>query len=277
MKGSLTEAEHGLEDTYWWFVGRRTIIDGILSRFASRKRVAVDVGCGTGRNMAILALYADCVAGLDRSLTALSIAASRGLAVGCVDGHFLPLADGSVDLLTAFDVLEHLDDDVRALEEFNRVLRPGGLLLLTVPAYRFLWSEHDEALMHRRRYVASELHMKLNRTGYDVAFRSYAVFFVFFPILLYRLFRGLFPRDAMSPKASHVMLPPLLNSLFTWMLRTEAFLMKFVRLPWGTSIVMLSGKQPVAGHGPSVCGPDAVQSLESRPAEVSWPGDRRHS
>ncbi len=268
MKSSLTAAEYELEDTYWWFVGRRAIIDGILRRFASGCRVGVDVGCGTGRNLAILAQYADRVAGLDRSMAALSIAVSQGLAAGCVDGHSLPLADESVDLLTAFDVLEHMDDDVRALEEFNRVLRPGGLLLVTVPAYRFLWSEHDEALMHRRRYVASELHMKLNRTGYEVIFRSYAVFFCFFPILFYRMFRGLFPKDAMSPKASHVVLPPLLNRLFAWMLRTEGFLMRFVRLPWGTSIVTLSRKQPVARQMASVCSTDAIATLENRPAEL---------
>lgn len=267
MKSSLTTAEHGLEDTYWWFVGRRAIIDSILRRFASRSRIAVDVGCGTGRNMAILAQYADRVAGLDRSLTALSNAASRGLPVACVDGHFLPLADGSADLLTAFDVLEHMEDDVRALEEFNRVIRPGGLLLVTVPAYRFLWSEHDEALMHRRRYVASELHMKLNRTGFDVSLRSYAVFFAFFPILFYRLFRGLFPKDPMSPKASHVMLPPFVNSLFTWLLQAEALLMIFIRLPWGTSILMLAQKQPAASHVPSTRSTETVHMGENRHAE----------
>lgn len=268
MKSSLTEAEHGLEGTYWWFVGRRAIIDRVLRQFASGCRVAVDVGCGTGRNLAILAQYADRVAGLDRSLAALSIAVSRGLAAGCVDGHSLPLADGSVDLLTAFDVLEHMDDDVRALEEFNRVLRPGGLLLVTVPAYRFLWSEHDEALMHRRRYVASELHMKLNRTGHEVIFRSYAVFFCFFPILFYRMFRGLFPKDAMSPKASHVVLPPLLNGLFTRMLQTEGLLMRFVRLPWGTSIVMVCQKRPVAVQTPSVCRTEATEMFENRRVEL---------
>lgn len=268
MKSALTEAEHELEDKYWWFVGRRAIIDNVLRRFASRCGMAVDVGCGTGRNLAILAQYADTVAGLDRSLAALSIAVSQGLAAGCVDGHSLPLADESVDLLTAFDVLEHMDDDVRALEEFNRILRPGGLLLVTVPAYRFLWSEHDEALMHRRRYVASELHMKLNRTGYEVIFRSYAVFFAFFPILFYRLFRGLFPKDAMSPKASHVILPPLLNRLFTWMLQSEGRLMKFVRLPWGTSIITLSQKQAIARQAPPVCRTDATEGLEHRHAEV---------
>jgi len=268
MKSSLTAAEHVLEDTYWWFVGRRAIIDSVLRRFAAACKVAVDVGCGTGRNMAVLAQYADRVVGLDRSMAALSIAVSRGLAAGCVDGHSLPLAGQSVDLLTAFDVLEHMDDDVSALDEFNQVLRPGGLLLVTVPAYRFLWSEHDEALMHRRRYVASELHMKLNRTGYDVILRSYAVFFAFFPILFYRLFRGLFPKDAMSPKASHVILPPVLNSLFTWTLRIEAFLIGSVRLPWGTSIIMLARKQPATGQVTPVRSSEGRQATESRHAKV---------
>ncbi len=264
MKSSLTEAEHRLEDTYWWFVGRRAIIDSVLGRFAPGNRVAVDVGCGSGRNMEILSRYADHVAGLDRSIAALSIAAERGLPVGCVDGHSLPLADASVDLVAALDVLEHMDDDVRALKEFNRVLRPGGLLLVTVPAYRFLWSEHDEALMHRRRYVASELHMKLNRTGYGVLMRSYAVFFAFFPILFYRLYRGLFPKDALLPKASHVILPLPLNRLFTSILRLEALLMNVTRLPWGTSIVMVAQKEAVSGLGSVI---DGLQEDTNRASE----------
>ncbi|MCL5005772.1 MAG: class I SAM-dependent methyltransferase [Acidobacteria bacterium] len=251
MRSSTTAAEYGLEETYWWFVGRRAILQRILRRLGQLSAVAIDVGCGTGRNMLLLDQHAGRVAGVDRSLAALGIAASRGCAVGCADGQRLPFADACADLVTAFDVLEHLDEDVSALVEFNRILRPDGLLLITVPAYRFLWSEHDEALMHRRRYVASELHVKLNRTGFSVLLRSYAVFFAFFPILFYRLYRGLFPKDAMSPKASHVILPSFLNVMFTWMLRLEARLMGVVRLPWGTSIVMLARKQPEPSHVPS--------------------------
>ena len=88
--------------------------------------------------------------GLDRSAAALEAAASHGRQTVCADGQAIPLADSSVDLLSALDVLEHLDDDLGALDEFHRVLRPEGLLLVSVPAYRFLWSEHDEALRHRR-------------------------------------------------------------------------------------------------------------------------------
>jgi SAM-dependent methyltransferase len=141
-------------------------------------------------------------------------------------------------------VLEHLDNDMLALNEFHRVLRPEGFLVVAVPAYRFLWSEHDEALMHRRRYVASELHIKLTCSGFRVLKRSYAVFFAFFPIVFYRLFRGLFPKDPLAPKASYVLLPAFLNSLFIVLLRIEAWMMGAIDLPWGTSIIVLAQKIP---------------------------------
>jgi len=242
MNAELIRTERDLEESYWWFVGRRSIIDRILKRFGRRSRLTVDVGCGSGRNLQLLSEHSDWVMGVDRSPTASDLAAARGLPVACADGHSLPLADCSVDLLSALDVIEHLDDDIRALNEFQRVLRPGGLLLVTVPAYRFLWSEHDEALMHRRRYVASELHAKLTNSQLQVLKRSYAVFFPFYPIVFYRLFRGVFPKNAFAPKASHVILPAIFNDLLILMLKIEAWIMERINLPWGTSIVVLAQK-----------------------------------
>jgi SAM-dependent methyltransferase len=179
---------------------------------------------------------------MDRSSTALELASFRQLPVTHGDAQAMPVADSSVDLVSALDVLEHLDDDIQALREFYRVLRPGGLLLITVPAYRFLWSEHDEALMHRRRYVASELHIKLTRSGFRVLKRSYALFLTFFPIVFYRLFRGLLPKNALAPQASHVMLPAFVNHLLTDLLKLEARISSMINLPWGTSIVALAEK-----------------------------------
>ncbi len=242
MKSELINTEKGLEDSYWWFVGRRIILERVLRRFAKHSRVAVDVGCGSGRNMQLLSHFSERVVGIDRSPTAVDLATARGFSIYCADANALPLSDGSVDLLSALDVIEHLDDDMSALNEFHRVLQPEGLLLVTVPAYRFLWSEHDEALMHRRRYVASELHAKLTQSRFRVLKRSYAVFFPFYPIVFYRLFRGLFPKDPFAPKASHVMLPAFLNNLFIFSLRIEAWMMGAINLPWGTSIVVLAQK-----------------------------------
>ncbi len=189
MEGKPIQAEQRLEDQYWWFIGRRTILDRALSYFVGRSVLAVDVGCGSDRNLKILARHADRVFGLDLSPTAVKLAAGRGLSVFRASADAISLAASSVHLMTALDVLEHMDDDMATLAEFERVLRPGGHLLLAVPAYRFLWSEHDEALCHRRRYLASELHIKLNHSGFEILKRSYVVFFPFPAILGYRLFR----------------------------------------------------------------------------------------
>lgn len=248
MKDDLIKTENELDESYWWFVGRRAIVDFVLRRFAGRSRVAVDAGCGSGRNMQLLSHYSHSVIGFDRSPVALELAAPHGLPIACADAEAIPLADSSVDLVSALDVLEHVDDDMRALNEFRRVLESGGFLLVTVPAYRFLWSEHDEALMHRRRYVASELHVKLTRSGFRVLKRSYAVFFAFFPIVLYRLFRGLFPKDPLAPMASYVKLPAFLNKLLIVFLRIEGWMIGAVNLPWGTSIIVLAQKIPAASR-----------------------------
>lgn len=240
MDSQLINTEKGLEENYWWFIGRRAILDRVLRRLVRHTNIAVDIGCGSGRNMLMLQKYCDHVMGFDRSPAALKLAAARGFPIACADGHALPLADSSVNLLCAFDVLEHLDDDIQGLSEFQRVLQRGGLLLLNVPAYRFLWSEHDEALLHRRRYTASELHSKLTRSGFHVLRRSYTVFFPFFPIVAYRLFRGIFPKDPFAPRASHVMLPSLLNKFFVGLLKIEAWMMGAINLPFGTSIMVLA-------------------------------------
>jgi len=270
MKGELIRTEKDLEETYWWFVGRRIILERVLRRFGKHGRVGLDVGCGSGRNLQLLSRFADHVIGLDRSSTALELAASQRPATARADGQAIPLASSSVDLLSALDVLEHLDEDQRALEEFHRVLRPDGLLLLTVPAYRFLWSEHDEALMHRRRYVASELHMKLTRAGFRVLKRTYAVFFMFFPIVFYRLFRGLVPKNPFSPKASHVLLPVPLNKFLIVLLRLEAWMGGAINWPWGTSIVVLAQKTTSAKVKVSVdlAAPEQSRHEVQQPAEL---------
>jgi SAM-dependent methyltransferase len=240
MDSKLINTEKSLEERYWWFIGRRAILDRVLSRLVRHTNIAVDIGCGSGRNMLMLRKYADHVLGFDRSPTALRLAAARGFPIACADAHSIPLADSSVNLLCAFDVLEHIDDDMQALSEFQRVLQRGGLLLLNVPAYRFLWSEHDEALLHRRRYTASELHSKLTRSGFQVLLRTYTVFFPFFPIVFYRLFRGIFPKDPFAPRASHVMLPDWANGFLVALLKVEALLMTSINLPFGTSIMALA-------------------------------------
>src|SRR5215472_12984960 len=188
MNQAEYETMYRLETYYWWFVARRQLVTGLVrEQIADPKRSRIlDVGCGTGANREALTSYG-AVFGADLSAEALSFSRSRA------DGPLtrsrierLSFIDGCFDLITALDVLEHADDDLSSMDELYRALRPGGLLIVTVPAYGFLWSEHDEALHHRRRYAASELRNKLSRVGFEIERISYFITFLFFPILLMR-------------------------------------------------------------------------------------------
>ena len=189
----MYEHEYGamyrLEDVYWWFIARRQLAVEVLTReLASRPEAEIlDVGCGTGSNLEAFSGLGHAT-GVDMSPEALSFCRARGARrVTFSEIERLPFADASFDVVTAMDVLEHVDDDLAALAELRRVLRPGGLLLATVPAYGFLWSEHDEALKHRRRYTAHELRNKLTVRDFAVERTSYFITALFFPILAMRL------------------------------------------------------------------------------------------
>ena len=127
-----------LEDSYWWFVGRHELALGFVEqRFGDRRNLCIlDVGCGTGAMSRKLAPYGDVVSA-DFSPLALSYSQRRGVTRLCAsDAMRLPYRDGAYDLVVALDILEHVSDDQAALNEFQRVLKPGGVLIVTVPAYR---------------------------------------------------------------------------------------------------------------------------------------------
>jgi len=244
MEKKEYEKLYQFENYYWWHIGRSRIIYKLLKNYlppASSLDI-LDVGCGTGINLGILAKFGR-VVGLDSSKEALQFARKRGftnLRQGRAEK--LPFANKFFDLVTALDVIEHIADDLRALQEFHRVLTDDGLLLITAPAYQFIWSEHDEALHHFRRYTASQIHQKLNQAGFRVIKRSYIITFNFPLILGYRLLRGLFPKNASAPQTSYVVLPRFFNNFLIFSLKIEAQLLKYLNLPFGTSVVCLCQK-----------------------------------
>jgi SAM-dependent methyltransferase len=239
-----------MEQEYWWHVGRRYLVERTLvQRFGDGQGLRIcDVGCGTGRNLELLARFGE-VVGVEPPGAGLESCRARGLGPEVVaegSALALPFEDASFDLLTAFDVLEHIDDDHAALREFHRVLRPNGYLLVTVPAYRFLWSVHDESLGHRRRYMASELHGKLNTSGFVVVKRSYSVSFALPGIVGFRIAQGLLP--TLSERgASYVAVPAVVNRLLAHTIRLEARITDLVDLPMGTSIFAFSRKREAPG------------------------------
>lgn len=232
-----------LEETYWWFVGRRRILAAVLeaSLPPHPQRLLLDVGCGPGVTMNTLKEFGLLV-GLDRSRKALEKAKERGhrwLLYG--NATTLPFPSGCFDGVTLLDVLEHIPDDWRALEEIRRVLKPGGFLLLTVPAYQFLWSEHDEALQHCRRYVAGQIRRRLEGTGYRLRRLTYAITLLAPLIALFRLGQRVWPRRG-EPRAAILQLPPWLNRFCQRTLEWEARWLQRRNFSYGITILALAEK-----------------------------------
>lgn len=232
-----------LESFYWWFVARRDLLEWfvreIVKGFDHPK--LLDVGCGTGINFSVLSRCGETFSS-DASEEALKFSKSRGT-TGLVrsDLEYLPFVPSTFDVITALDVLEHVDNDLAAMDELLRVTRKGGVLVITVPAYGFLWSEHDEALHHRRRYAASELRNKLTNAGFEVERITYYITFLFFPILFMRFAQSL-SKKSIHAKTSHVILPGWLNSLLIGILALERILLRWMNFPFGVSLVCLARK-----------------------------------
>jgi SAM-dependent methyltransferase len=165
---------HRAEDRHWWYRGRRRVLDGVIADLGLPAGARIlDAGCGSGRNMVEIA-HLGTVTGVELSETSVEIARSRN-AGEVIAGSVMemPLADDSFDLAVSFDVIEHLEDDVGALRELRRTVAPGGALLVTVPAYQWLWSGHDEINHHERRYTRRTLQRAAEQAGWKQVRTTY--------------------------------------------------------------------------------------------------------
>jgi SAM-dependent methyltransferase len=165
---------HQAEDRHWWYRGRRTVLDGVIAGLGlpADPRI-LDAGCGSGRFMVELAKLGN-VTGVELSDTSVSLARERQLGE-VVAGSVLemPFPENSFDLAVSLDVIEHLDDDLAALRELRRTVTPGGALLVTVPAYQWLWSGHDEINHHHRRYTRRSLQRVAEQAGWQQVRTTY--------------------------------------------------------------------------------------------------------
>jgi SAM-dependent methyltransferase len=156
-----------LEQRHWWYAERRSVLRAVL-RDRRNGGWAADIGAAAGGNTAVLESLGWRTLALEYSETGAAIARSRGLRVGRADAHALPLRDASMGVVTALDVLEHLEDDHQAVREMRRVVRPDGLVVVAVPADPVLWSAHDDAVGHLRRYERDQLGRLLTANGFEV-------------------------------------------------------------------------------------------------------------
>ncbi len=245
------------EDRHWWFASRTRAILAYLDRYVgpARDRRVLDVGCGAANMTHHLRHYGQ-VVGVDNNLRPLAVAGERGLQACEGTAGNLPFRDGEFDLVVMLDTVEHVPDEARAFTECRRVLRdpesgrPGGRLLVTAPAFMFLWSHNDVINAHQRRYTAPELTAKLESHGLRVLRISYNNFFVF-PMAagLITLRRGRAEPELASPHldadAYQVEMEPApapLNALLSGIGRLEAALLRRTSLPVGTSVIAIAEK-----------------------------------
>jgi SAM-dependent methyltransferase len=234
-----------LEDSYWWFVGRRTLVRSLLEPRITKGATLLDIGCGPGAMSQEMSEWGTVIS-LDFEHAALQYVKSRGLP-GPVQAsaEALPFRESVFDAITALDVVEHLDDDHAAAKEIYRVLKPGGTAVITVPAFPFLWSEHDIALHHRRRYVASNLRALFQGAGLRVERVSYIMTALFPAVAAVRLAQRALGSTRKSLEEAKTTLPDVpgpFNGVLTGLLRAESRLVQRVNLPFGVSLVCVASK-----------------------------------
>lgn len=241
------------EDRHWWFASRTRALQAMLDgTLPGRNLVWLDIGCGAGNMFHHLSRYGS-VQGVEIDPRPVAVARQRGYQVEQGDAsRGLTYPDASFDVISALDVIEHNQDDTAILREAYRLLKTNGFLVLSVPAFMWLWSHNDELNAHVRRYTAGQLREMLRIVGFTVHRLTYSNFFVF-PLAAAAIWLRRRSRNVPHLTSHHThqeayqveMEPasPLLNTLLTGVGRLEAFLLSRVDLPIGTSLIAIAQKR----------------------------------
>lgn len=236
------------EETHWWHVGKRERVLELIRRFrpagSSAGWRALDVGCGTGGLLAALAELGPAV-GMDQAPEALDYCRRRGardLVQHDVARGPWPIPDGAFDVVTALDVVEHVDDDAGLVAEMHRVLRPNGVVVISVPSFQWLWSYWDEQLGHRRRYTRPRVTGLMRRAGFRVVWASYAECATLPAIAAIRWWKQRQAARGRLVGSDNAPPPPLVNQGLLWYERLETRWLRWGRLPWGTSVAAVGIK-----------------------------------
>src|SRR3972149_5132617 len=234
---------YDIEENYWWFAAKRKILIDMVKRLPiSPHGIILDVGCGTGIMVSafnkIRTTY-----GLDFSLDGIKFCRQRNLN-GTTLGNVMhiPFRDESFDVVTCFDLLEHFEDDLAAINEIARVCKKGGSIITTVPAYQSLWSIHDISLHHKRRYSLSSYKKLFLAANLNIVKISYYNTVLFPMIFFTRKIRELFIRSKEIKSDFYIDIPPLFNRILFHIFKSESKILDFLNLPFGLSILSISSK-----------------------------------
>lgn len=255
MRADLYGDIYHKEDTYWWHVGKRLLVRSLITKYLRPlpgQIRSLDVGCGAGRVLQMLAEYGP-VYGTDLSSLALRFCRQRGFNEVCqadiVAG--LPFPKDSFDLITALDVIEHLEDDATGLQSLWEALKPGGLLIVSVPAYQFMFTYWDKILGHQRRYTVKTMRERLLKAGFEVERISYSNMTILAPVMAIRLVKELLLRskkeqegDALPAESDFIAVPKFLNRALIKVYEAENALLQRAPLPFGLA-VLAAARKPV--------------------------------
>ncbi len=244
MEMSAYKGDAAAEDRHWWFTGRRRIVAGFMRRLKlPEKARLLELGCGSGGNLATLAKFGDLV-GVEPHDGARNRAIARGVCrvlAGRLPDQ-VPLAPESFDAVVMLDVLEHVADDAAALATACRLLTPGGRLLLTVPAFPFLWSRHDELLHHFRRYRRRPLGRLLGENGFAVERLTHFNTVLFPAIAAFRLMQKL-KRERADDDAGLAVPKAAINAALKAILAAEALALPAIDLAFGVSLLAVARRR----------------------------------
>ena len=248
------------EDTYWWHVGKRLLVQNLIKQYLGAKGSeqvrALDVGCGAGRVLQMLSEHGQAF-GTDLSQLALEFCQKRGFREVCQADMIagLPFPASSFDLITALDVVEHLEDDGAGLRNLWEALKPGGLLIVSVPAYQFMFSYWDDNLGHKRRYTLGSLQRELLAANFKIEKISYSNTSILFPAVTFRLLKGLWLRfkkqpepeqviemEALEAETDFVSVPKFLNNFLIKLYQVESSVIGRWRLPCGLAVLAAARK-----------------------------------
>ncbi len=237
-----------LETSHWWFLGRRQVLTRLLSGLGLPDKARIlEAGCGVGGNIEMLTGFGSVEALEPDEPSRQYVAARTGITpVGGFLPHDLPFKPSSFDAVCAFDVVEHVDDDRGAVKALSALVAPGGYLIVTVPAYQWMWSAHDEVHHHKRRYSRAQIVEVVRGGGLEVVKASY------FNAILFPLAAGvrILKKLTRSDSSDDAMPPAWLNGLFRNLFGGESAWLARHSLPFGLSIVVIARRPNAIAAAP---------------------------
>lgn len=250
MDKQYEELYHNEELTNWWFVARRDMLLKLFEQYEIPKDAKIlDIGCaGAVFLLELKKLGYTNLHALDYSREAVVQAKKNGLEnAHQMDGHYPDFEEGSFDVIVASDSLEHLEKDEVALGNWYKILKKEGKAFILVPAYNFLWSEHDDINYHFRRYTAKGLTHKAKDAGFSIIRNGYNYMLLFIPTATFRLLQNLLKgkkkKETQTDKGQILILPSWVHKVLAGFQKVENSISRIVRLPFGVTAFVVATKR----------------------------------